>query len=83
MDVEDDIKACVKCQMNKHSTQLKINILQPIPFPTTPSESLSMDVMTRFSMSGRWNAIMVIVCRYSKWATFLPTTKNVIAKEVA
>ena len=61
-DVEEYVKACVKCQMAKHSTQPKIGKLRPLPIPKQNFYSISMDFMTGMPKTGGNDAIMVIVC---------------------
>lgn len=82
-DVEEYVKACVKCQMAKHSTQPKIGKLRPLPIPKQNFYSISMDFMTGIPKVGNDDAVMVIVCRLSKWSAFVPCSKQATAEEVA
>ena len=45
VNVETFIKACVKCQVNKHSSQPKIGKLRPLSNPRQNLEFISMDFM--------------------------------------
>ena len=80
-DVEEYVKTCVKCQMSKHSTQPKIGKLKPLPIPKQKNYSISMDFISSIPKVARMDAIMVIVCRLSKWSVFVPCSKQAMAEE--
>ena len=82
-DVEEYVKPCVKCQMVKHSTQSKIAKLTPLPISKQNFYSISMDFMTGIPKVAGYDAIMVIVCRLSKWSVFVPCSKQATAEDVA
>jgi len=82
-DVEEHVKACVKCQMVKHSTQPKIGKLRPLSIPKQNFYSILMNFMTCILKVAGNNAIMVIVCRLSKWSAFVPCSKQATAEKVA
>ena len=81
-DIEEYVKACIKCQMTKHSTQSKIRKLIPLPIPKQKIYSISMDFRTDISKVAENDAIMVIVCRLSKWSAFVPCLKQGTAEKV-
>ena len=83
VDVKDYVKTCVKCQMSKHSTQPKIGKLRPLSIPKQNFYSISMDFMTSIPKVVGVDAIMVIVCRLSKWSAFVPCNKQATAEEMA
>ncbi|KAA0041707.1 reverse transcriptase [Cucumis melo var. makuwa] len=58
-------------------------LLDPLPVPTRPWESVSMDFITRLLKIGDFEAILVIIDRFSKYATFIPTTKQCSTKMMA
>lgn len=78
-DVEEYmIRTCTMCQTNKHSTQKRPGLLKPLPIRAVPFKIISMDFMTRLPTNEpmRWDAIIVIVDRFSKVACFLPTQQD-------
>lgn len=83
------IAKCEECQRNKaerHATQGEI---QPIAPPTEPWEEVTMDFITDLPESrdpvteARFNGIMVVVDRLTKYAHFLPYRKDYDAPKVA
>jgi transposase InsO family protein len=61
--------------------------LQPLPVPERPWQEVSLDFITQLPESyigtKAYDAILVIVDRYTKMAKFIPTTTNVTAPEFA
>ncbi|KAA0041499.1 reverse transcriptase [Cucumis melo var. makuwa] len=57
-----------------------VGLLDPLPVPTRPWESVSMDFITHLPKVGDFEAILVIIDRFSKYATFIPTTKQCSAE---
>lgn len=82
-DVEEYVKACLKCEMAKHRTQPKIEKLRPLPISKQNFYSISMDFVTGIPKVAGNVEIMVIVCRLSKWLAFMPCSKQATAEEVA
>lgn len=78
------VATCVSCQQNKPSSQLPIGLLQPLPIPDRPWQTVSMDLITALprTKSGH-DAIVVFVDKLTKWATYVPTTTNVDAPTLA
>ncbi|KAA0051292.1 reverse transcriptase [Cucumis melo var. makuwa] len=58
-------------------------LLDPLPVPTRPWESVSMNFITHLSKVGDFEAILVIIDRFSKYATFIPTTRQCSAEMTA
>ncbi|TYK01760.1 reverse transcriptase [Cucumis melo var. makuwa] len=58
-------------------------LLDPLPVPTRPWESVSMDFITHLPKVGDFEAILVIIDCFSKYATFIPTTKQRSAEMTA
>ena len=85
-DVETHIKRCEKCQANRPNNQKKAGLLRPLPIPQRPFESISMDFMTQLPSSGgveSYDAIFVVVDRFSKLAMFVPTKTTSSAEYTA
>ncbi|XP_039017600.1 uncharacterized protein LOC120148589 [Hibiscus syriacus] len=58
-------------------------LLQPLPIPKKPWESLSMDFIIGLPVSDGFSSIMVVVDRFSKYGTFIPASKVFPAEEAA
>ncbi|KAK8716654.1 hypothetical protein V6N13_043959 [Hibiscus sabdariffa] len=58
-------------------------LLQPLPIPERPWESVSMDFIVGLPLTDGLSSIMVVVDRFSKYATFIPTAKVCPAEEAA
>ena len=75
-DVEEYVKSCVKYQMTKRNTQPKIENLRSLPLPKQ-YYLLNIDGLYDGQLEdGGYDAIMVIVFQWIKWATFVPCSKQ-------
>jgi RNase H-like domain found in reverse transcriptase/Reverse transcriptase (RNA-dependent DNA polymerase)/Integrase zinc binding domain/Chromo (CHRromatin Organisation MOdifier) domain len=81
------VKSCDVCQKTKAKRHLPYGELQPLPRPHRPYAEITFDFITGLPPSRRgasvYDAILVIVDRYTKHATYIPTTKTVTAKGLA
>ena len=77
------IQSCDVCCRNKLPRHKPVGPLQPLPVPETPWSSVSMDFIMDLPQSSNFNAILVVVDRFSKMSHFLPTTTKVTAEETA
>ncbi len=82
-DVETYVKTCLVCQQDKIELKTPAGLLQPLPIPERPWESLSMDFIVGLPKSDGFASIFVVVDRFSKYATFIPATKECPAEEAA
>ncbi|KAL0532578.1 hypothetical protein IC582_031283 [Cucumis melo] len=82
-DVMQYTKTCLICQQDKVEKVKVAGLLDPLPVPTRPWESVSMDFITHLSKVGDFEAILVIIDRFSKYATFIPATKQCSAETTA
>ena len=82
-EVAHFVKTCVKCQMNRASYQKQAGLLQPLPIPPGPWHSISMDFITSLPESQGYDAIFVMVDRFSKLAHMVPTVGTATALETA
>jgi len=57
-------------------------LLRPLSIPEGLWESVSMDFMVNLPPSRGFDAIMVVVDRFSKMAHFIPTKKSAMAQEM-
>jgi len=70
------------CQQNRTLNKKQVGLLQPLPIPEGPWESVSMDFMVSLPPSKGFDAIMVVVDRFSKMAHFIPTKDEATAQEM-
>jgi hypothetical protein len=79
--VEEYVKTCLVNQQNQIINKKQAGLLQPLPIPEGPWESVSMDFMVSLPPSKGFDAIMVVVDRFSKMAHFIPTKDEATAQE--
>ena len=85
--MEDEVrmytKTCLICQQDKADRQKTAGLLQPLPVPSRPWESVSMDFITGLPRVGEHDAILVVVDRFSKYSTFIPMPKLSSSEDTA
>jgi len=79
-DVEAYVKTCLVCQQDKIERGTPAGLLEPLPIPHRPWESVSMDFIVALPTSEGYNWVLVVVDRYSKYATFIPAPKECSAE---
>ncbi|KAL0430941.1 UNVERIFIED_CONTAM: Transposon Tf2-11 polyprotein [Sesamum radiatum] len=82
-DVETYVRTCLICQQDIVDHQKKAGLLQSLPIPMRPWESVSMDYISELSKVGDLSSIIVVVDRLSKYATFIAAPKYVMAEMTA
>jgi len=80
-DAKEYVKTYLTCQQNKTLNKKQAGLLQPLPIPEGPWESGSMDFMVSLPPSRGFDAIMVVVDRFSKMAHFIFTKDEATAQE--
>jgi hypothetical protein len=82
-DIEEFGDSCDVCQKIKNRNFTRFGYLTPNPIPSKPYESISLDLIVNLPWSGDYNAILVVVDRLSKHASFIPTTSGLTAQGFA
>ena len=84
-DVRQYVSSCPLCQANKHGAPITTpGLLQPLPIPFSPWESLGMDLVTDLPITPRGHDTFILfIDRFSKYIHVVPTTKSVSAEEFA
>ncbi|MCO5552407.1 hypothetical protein L7F22_005918 [Adiantum nelumboides] len=83
-DIPDYVSKCVVCQKTKFDRGKQPGLLQPLPIPDSPWESISMDFIFGLPKSIHGNTgIWTIVDRFSKQAHFIPVKKTNKAHQMA
>ena len=81
-DVKKYVKGCDSCQRNKASRQSKATELHPHEVPTTPWESISLDIIGPVPESRGYNAILAVIDRFSKMIRLIPTTTELSSSKL-
>ena len=83
IDVNDYVRSCDSCQRVKASHQKSHGLLQPLPIPISPFDSLSMDFITGLPTSQGCDMIYVIVDRLTKMVKLAPCKTTDGAEQIA
>jgi transposase InsO family protein len=76
-------RSCPVCQAVKPSNQPPAGKPRPLAIPDRPWQHITMDFVGPLPSSGSYNAVAVVVDRFSKMAHFLPTTDKAAAPDTA
>ncbi|KAL0373054.1 UNVERIFIED_CONTAM: Transposon Tf2-11 polyprotein [Sesamum calycinum] len=82
-DVETYVRTCLICQQDKTDHEKKLGLLQPLPIPKRPWESVSMNYISGLPKVGDLGSIIVVVDLLSKYATFIAAPKHVTVEGTA
>ena len=79
-DIEKYVRECDICQKVKYDRRKVSRHLQPLPIPSSPWESITMDFITDLPKKQNGNdAIKTMVDRFSKQAHYIPVKKTIKA----
>jgi hypothetical protein len=76
-------RSCEVCQRIKGGSTLPYGLLQPLPVPTLPWESVSMDLVTDLPVCCGHDSVFVVVDRLTKCIVLSPCCKTVSAPQLA
>ncbi|MCO5601463.1 hypothetical protein L7F22_055586 [Adiantum nelumboides] len=83
-DTESFVRSCLICQRVKYDRGKAYGLLQPLPIPTAPWESIAMDFIFGLPKTSSGNeGIWTIADRFSKQAHFIPVRKQITAEQTA
>jgi hypothetical protein len=86
-DLKEFIDGCLYCKRAKPTRHAPYGHLQPLPVPSGPWASVTMDFITDLPPSRLnglvYDTILVVVDRFSKQAHYVPTRKDLDAKGLA
>jgi hypothetical protein len=86
-DIREYVTTCSVCQNIAIPRHKPYSKLEPLPVPKRPWQQVSLDFITQLPTSyigtTEYNAILVVVDRYTKMAKFIPTTTDLAAPEFA
>ena len=80
-DVRNFIRSCDICFRSKIPLHLPYGKLQPLPIPKYAWQSISMDFIIELPPSSGYDAILVVVDRFTKMAHFLPCRKDFTSED--
>ena len=85
-DVKEHVKSCQTCELARSPRHKPYGELQPLQAPTEPFQSITMDMITGLppvTRSGKvFDAILVIVDRFTKFARYIPCSKKLAAPDL-
>ena len=71
------VKGCVMCSISNPSN-IKLRLFTPLPIPSHPWESVSMDFVAGFPLSRKsQNYLYVVVDHFSKMHILMPCKKKI------
>ena len=82
-DVQAYVKSCLVCQLDKTEKKKMAGLLQPLPIPEKPWQSISMDFILGFPKAWECKSIFVVVDRFSKYSVFMAAPEACPAEEAA
>ncbi|KAK2991862.1 hypothetical protein RJ640_013037 [Escallonia rubra] len=82
-EVQEYVKTSLTCQYDKVERKKKAWLLQPLSVPKRPWESVSLDFITGLPKVEDLGTILVVVDRFSKYASFIVTPKYCSAEDTS
>lgn len=81
--IKSIVQHCLVCQQAKHERIPYPALLQPLPVPNLPWKMVMMDFIEGLPVSGRYNCILVVTDKLSKFGHFIPLHHPFTAVTVA
>ena len=82
-EVKRYVEGCDACQRNKNRTQPPAGKLMPNSIPEKAWTHISADFITKLPLAQGYDAILVVMDRFTKMAHFIPTTEKTSAEGLA
>jgi len=79
--IKQYVKNCDVCQRTKVVRQAPYGLMKPNEAPDRPWKSISMDFITDLPLSEGSDAVLIIIDRLTKMAHFIPSTKEMNARQ--
>lgn len=81
--IADFIKSCFVCQQAKVDHTKSAGLLQPLPVPQQAWKVISMDFVEGLPKSSRFDTILVVIDKFTKYGHFIPLAQPFTAMQVA
>ena len=81
-DIEKFCLTCGSCQISKTSNKHLLRLLHSLPIPTRPWESVSMDFISPFPKSDRFDYLWVIICRLTNLCHLTPISVRMMTVDL-
>lgn len=81
--IRDYCKSCTTCKRAKAPCHKSSSMLQQLPIPERPWNSISMDFIEHLPISAGYSAILIIVDCLMKQGIFIPTYDTIDAPDLA
>ena len=82
-DTRAYVRGCDKCQRSKPVRERRAKVLHPNEVPEAPWQIVTVDLIGELPESNGYNAICVVVDRFSKQMHAIPTTTKLSAEGMA
>lgn len=82
-DVQQFIETCDVCLQNKSENCPYLSLLKPLPIPFQAQTDISMDFIDGMPKSNRYDAILAVIDRLTKYGHFLALSHPFTAKHMA
>ena len=82
-EVEAYVRTCLVCQQDKVEQRQPRGLLEPLPIAERPWDSVTMDFIIGLPKSEDSGSIIVVVDRFSKYATFIAAPTDCTAETTA
>ena len=79
--VEDYVRTCDTCCRAKMPRHHPYGFLEPLPILSKPWQSISLDFIIDLPDLKAFNAILIVVDRYTKMTHFMPCIKEITTEE--
>jgi len=81
--IQDFVKSCSVCQQAKVEHVKVPSLLQPLPVPDEAWSVISLDFIEGLPISIRYNCILVVIDKFTKYDHFIPLSHPFTALQVA
>lgn len=81
--IKNYVQQCLTCQQAKPERVPYPALLQPLPVPALPWEMVTKDFVEGLPTSGRYNCLLVVMDKLSKYGHFVPLHYPFTAETVA